>query len=332
MHIKGNSAISKLKVFLLNGVSILFKTISLLNLKFKSLRLTKYPVLVISVDNLSFGGTGKTTLVMEIGKHLEQKNLGFAVITRGYKSKLEHPGAKVERHHTVNDVGDEALLYKRCFRSQDQDVYVGKNRMRSIESAIRDGHKIILLDDGFQSTQIHKDIKIMLFNPHHPYYYLRNFKGLMKKEDFIFFYREIPAGAGEKYRPAVCGVYYFESGHFYTAAGTILPLTDLRGLSLVGFSALGDNHRFKNDLSAFRLVEFVPFNDHHAYREKEIRDLNTRRIEKKADYLACTEKDFIKLSGINLDDIPLIYLKNSIKLSPNLMDYVREYAAKENYR
>lgn len=340
MHIKGNSVITKITVFLLNGLSILFKTISLLNLKCKSLRPAKYPALVISVDNLSFGGTGKTTLVTEIGKHLGQKNMGFAIVTRGYKAKLEARGAKVEPHHNVNDVGDEAILYRRRFRLSRQDVYVGKNRLRSIDSAIRDGHKIILLDDGFQSTHIQKDIKIMLFNPCHPYYYLRNFKRLMKKEDFIYFYRKLPPGAEEKYKPAVCGVYNFEILHFCTAAGTTLAPDDIRRAALLGFSALGDNERFKNDLAAFNLVEFIPFNDHHPYTEKEIRALNARRIEKKADYLACTEKDFIKLTNINMDDIPLIYLQNSIKLSPNLMDYVLEnakhaeyakYAGKENY-
>lgn len=331
MYIKGNSAISKITIFFLNGISILFKTISLLNLKRKSLRPAKYPALVISVDNLSFGGTGKTTLVTEIGKHLEQRNIGFAIVTRGYKAKLEARGAKVEPLHNVNDVGDEALLYKNHFRFSDQDVYVGKNRQRSIENAVRDGHKIILLDDGFQSTHIHKDIKVMLFNPWHPYYYLRNFKWLMKKEDFIFFYRELPPGTKEKYNPAVCSVYDFEILHFCIAAGKILSLDDICQASLLGFSALGDNDRFKNDLSAFELVEFIPFNDHHTYTEKEIRELNARRIKKKADYLVCTGKDFIKLAGIKMDDIPLIYLQNSIKLSTNLMDYVWEYAAKENY-
>lgn len=331
MYIKGNSAISNIKVFLLNGVSILFKAISLLNLKWKSLRPVKYPALVISVDNLSFGGTGKTTLAMEIGKQLEQKSMGFAIITRGYKAKLEKLGAKVELQHNANDVGDEAILYQRCFRAHNQEVYVGKNRRRSIENAIRDGHKIILLDDGFQSTHIHKDIKIMLFNPSHPYYYLRNFKRLMKKENFIYFYRELPPGAKETYSPAVCGVYDFELLHFRTAAGATLTPDDMRRVALLGFSALGDNERFKNDLSTFNLVEFVPFNDHHAYTEKDIRVLNSRRIEKKADYLACTEKDFIKLTSINIHDIPLIYLQNSIKLSPNLMEYICEYAAKENY-
>lgn len=332
LHFNGNSIIANITVCLLNGLSFFFKSISLLNLKFKSLRVTKFPALVISVDNLSFGGTGKTTLVTAIGKFLAQKNRGFAIVTRGYKSKLEHSGAKVQPHHQAADVGDEACLYKRLFQSciSRPDVYVGKNRVHSIDEAIRDGHKIILLDDGFQSTHIYKDFKIMLYNPGHHYYYLRNFKWLMKKENFIYFYRAFPRDK-EKFSHSICGTYDFDILHFCTAAGSILETGTIGRARLMGFSALGDNDRFKNDLAAFQLVDFFPFNDHHPYTETEMRMLNDRRIEKKADYLVCTEKDYSKLTGINMEDIPLIYLRNSIKLNPNLMDYLWEYAGKQDY-
>jgi tetraacyldisaccharide 4'-kinase len=287
--------------------------------------------LVISVDNLSFGGTGKTTLVTAIGKFLEQKKIGFAIITRGYKSKLEHTGAKVQPHHQTPDVGDEAMLYKSHFHSDTtpQDIYVGKKRKQSINHAIRDGHKIHILDDGFQATNIFKDIKIMLFNPQHHYFYLRNFKWLMKKEDFLYFFRAFPVNK-EKFKHSICGIYDFEIQHFYTIDGRILEKDTAQQYKLIGFSALGDNERFKDDLSAFQLQEFFSFSDHHAYSEAEIKMLNTRRIEKKADYLVCTEKDYMKLKGINITDIPLIYAQNSIKLNPNFMDYLWEYAKKHN--
>ena len=74
MYFKRNSKIDKLNLFFLNGVSIIFKTLSLIYLKLKSLRQKRFPdTLVISIDNLSFGGTGKTSLVMEIGKNFEKK-------------------------------------------------------------------------------------------------------------------------------------------------------------------------------------------------------------------------------------------------------------------
>jgi tetraacyldisaccharide 4'-kinase len=317
---------SYLWIYLLNGVSLLFKTLSLVNLKLKSLRRKEYPeALIVSIDNLSFGGTGKTPLVLEIGRNLERKKVKFAVVTRGYKSKYEGRGIKVQPGHRFDEVGDEAVLFKKNF--PHRDIYVGKNRRRSIESAVRDGNRIILLDDGFQSTHIHRDIKIMLFNPRHPYYYLRNFKFLMKKEDYIFYYSRQPAPGREQPAPGA-HTYHFETRRFRDIRGNTV---NIGNASLLGFSALGDNERLKNDLSAFNLVQFKPFMDHHVYTEKEITDLDRDRRDKEIDYLVCTEKDFVKLTRINLTDIPLIYVQNSIKLSFNVTSRLLDYAEEENY-
>lgn len=323
MHIKGTSPIDKITVFFLNGMSVIFKILSLINLKFKSMRQIRYPgILIISIDNLSFGGTGKTSLVTEIGKNLEKKNVKFAIVTRGYKSKFENQGTNVQPHHNFNEVGDEAYIFKKRFPMQD--IYVGKNRQMSIENAIWNQNKIILLDDGFQTTNIYRNIKIMLFNPNHPYYYLRNFKFLMKNEDFIFFYRFKTINKSQ----SVHGTYDFKIENFYDTKRKAVHIADA---SLFGFSALGDNFRFKNDLSAFNLKEFKAYSDHHTYTENEIKALNRLRQEKKIDFLVCTEKDFIKLKGMNLKDIPLIYAKNIIKLDIDLFEFLLEYAEKENY-
>lgn len=324
MYSKGNPAIDKIKTPVLNAVSLIFKTISFLNLERKAHRPREFPAIFVSIDNLSFGGTGKTTLVTEIGSRLEEKNIKFAVVTRGYKSKYEHTGTRVQSSHDFTDVGDEAAIYKNRF--PHRDIYVGKDRVKSIENAIKDNNKIILLDDGFQTTNIRKDIAVMLVNPNHPYYYLRNFKFLMKKEDFIFIYSR--GAAPPKPRNPVYGTYDFVPGGFFDTAGN--PV-NTGNSSLSGFSALGDNLRFKNDLSAFNLAEFTGFADHHAYTQNEINSLDNRRKEINAAYLVCTEKDFIKLKSINLKNIPLIYFRNSIKCDIDLTDIILEYAEKKNY-
>jgi len=175
-----NTPIDKIKTPVLNAVSLIFKTLSFFNLKRKARRPREFPALIVSIDNLSFGGTGKTTLVTEIGTQLEKRNIKFAVVTRGYKSKYEQTGTRVQPTHDFTDVGDEAEIYKTRFPGRD--IYVGKDREKSIENAVADNNKIILLDDGFQTTNIRKDITVMLLNPRHPYYYLRNFKFLTKKK------------------------------------------------------------------------------------------------------------------------------------------------------
>jgi tetraacyldisaccharide-1-P 4'-kinase len=80
------------------------------------------------------------------------------------------------------------------------------------------------------------------------------------------------------------------------------------------------------------MADFKAFNDHHTYSEKDINFLDQRRIELNADYLVCTEKDFIKIKYLNLPNlpqIPLIYAKNSIKFNFDLMSYIIQEYAKE---
>jgi len=279
-------------------------------------------VFIISIDNLSFGGTGKTTMIMEIGKRLQQHNIPFAIVTRGYRSLFENEGTSVQPLHTVREVGDEAKLFKNRF--PDRHVYVGKNRCKSIERAIKNKNNIILMDDGFQSTNIYRDLKIMLINPRHPYYYLRNFKFMAKQEDIILYF-EPPDGSREEKH----NTYHFQLENFYDTAGNVV---DIQGTSssLMGFSALGDNGRFKSDLEAFNLLEFKGYSDHHAYTEDDLHQLNQRRIHLDADYLVCTEKDFVKVKHYNLQKIPLIYAQNSIKCNLDLINRILKHGeAKE---
>ena len=107
----------------------------------------------------------------------------------------------------------------------------------------------------------------MLFIPLHPYYYLRNFKFLMKDEDVVLHYD--PAGAEKSDREverskggAVSGSYYFERENFYDTGGKVINIGDS---VIFGFSALGDNRRFHDDLRAFRLAGFLNFRDHHFF-------------------------------------------------------------------
>ncbi len=288
-------------------------------------------MVIVSVDNLSFGGTGKTSLVIEIGKALQKPGIKFAVVTRGYQSQYEKRGVRVSAHHHVQEVGDEAVILKRHF--PDQDIFVGRNRGESINRAIENRNRVVILDDGLQSSDIFKDIKIMLYNPEHPYYYLRNFKFLMKNEDYLLVYHH-PRHPGSKDRspdttnsasPAV-GTYHFELENFRDAGDMVVDPGKAR---LFGFSALGDNLRFKNDLSSFNLVGFKGYRDHYNFTDKEIESLNRQRIECQADFLVCTEKDFVKLKDLNLGHLPLIYAQNSIKFSLDLTRNILNYAEKK---
>ena len=338
MHIKPATIVHQGLTPVLNLVSILFKCFSLLTLSLRSLGKKAYSeAFIISVDNLSFGGTGKTTLVNEICQALNRKKLKFAIVSRGYRSGYEKTGARVTPEHRVSEVGDEAILLRNNF--PHQHIYIGKNRHESIKKALDNDRNIIILDDGFQSTGIRKNLKIMLINPSHPYYYLRNFKWLSRREDIVLHLagesefqnppEEEPRGPlKRKKNHPLRGYYAFSFLKFHQASGRE---TDIGNATLLGFSALGDNQRFRDDLSRFNLKVFRPFPDHHGYNQGDLVRLNTLRKKNRIDYLVCTEKDFIKLSELNLIGIPLINAKNSIKFSFNLNELIWEHVKKHGF-
>jgi len=323
MYFEKPSRINNFLVYLLNSFSIIFKTFSFINLSLKKLQRKVFSDLfVVSIDNLSFGGTGKTSLVIALADFLIKKGRKFAIISRGYRSQFEKAGVKLTIDHSSREIGDEARLL--IHRFPNTDIYIGKDRIKSILQARENGNRIIILDDGFQSTHIHKNFKILLLNPKHPYYYLRNFKFMKNQADFLLYYSKppFPQANGN-----IEGTYYFELDNIFDKNNN--PIS-VKNQSLLGFSALGDNLRFKKDLEVFNLQHFVHFNDHHIYKPEEVAAINKLRIEKNINFLICTEKDFIKISELNIKDIPLIYTRNSIKFDLNIFSDLVDHAEKKS--
>ena len=223
MHIGTNSALYRLSRPALNLASLLFKTISFVNLKIKALRQKHFPQLfIISVDNLSFGGTGKTPLVIALGQALEKRSVPFAIISRGYRSGHEKKGALIESAQTAEEVGDEPWLLKRRF--PNRDVFIGRDRLQSIAKAAARKNSVVILDDGLQTSQVRKDFSIMLINPAHPYFYLRNFKFMTRRENLVLHYRPRER-EGEAILP---GTYDFSTEDFFDGRNRPVDIADAR--------------------------------------------------------------------------------------------------------
>lgn len=323
MQLEANSAFSRLSRPFLNLVSLAFKSISFVNIKIKSLRQKEFPHLfIISVDSLSFGGTGKTPLVMAIGRALEKKGARFAVISRGYRSRYEKKGLRVQTGHSCQEAGDEPLLLKASFPAQD--VFIGRDRLRSIAAAAAGNNRILILDDGFQSSHIKKDFSILLVNPGHPYHYLRHFKFMRRRADRVLTYRP----AGQEAKPAPAGTYEFVIEKFMNAGGLEVAIG---AAPIIAFSALGDNDRFENDMRQYRLAAFRGFSDHHAFRPADLRSLERLRIANGADWLVCSEKDFCKIKNFLPCEIPLLYARNEIKLHDDTIEQIIKHAAEKGF-
>lgn len=120
----------------------------------------KIDIPVISVGNITMGGTGKTPAVINILSNLEA-GVPVAVISRGYKRKTD--GIIVaDEESSYTQIGDEARLVK--MRSPGTMIVIGANRYECAKVASENGAGIIILDDGFQSYELERDLDIVLFD------------------------------------------------------------------------------------------------------------------------------------------------------------------------
>lgn len=125
---------------------------------------------MISVGNLTVGGTGKTPFVQFLIQDLREyfPDFHFTILTRGYKANLSGRGARVASDASPLDVGDEPLLHKRILPFVQ--VIIGRDRYQSFQSynEIKSSKHIVILDDGFQHHTLHRDFEIVLLDANHP--------------------------------------------------------------------------------------------------------------------------------------------------------------------
>jgi tetraacyldisaccharide 4'-kinase len=291
-----------------------------------------FRVPIISVGNLTFGGTGKTPFTLWLADYLESLDLKVMILMRGYKGRLEH-GVGILRAgkrlgFNPRDYGDEALLLSR--RLKNSCVVVGKRRSENLEYYFNQEYPdVVLLDDGHQHLKLARDINIVLFDclmPLERYktaplgYMREGFSGL-KDADVIVLGRsdqvdEIKKNALKEliqshlkhYIPMV-EVSYGPVGLFNSQYELVYELHRLKGLKVVAVAGVASPDSF------FKLLEKLgvelllkeSFPDHHSFKADEINRLISSAIELEA-LLVTTEKDMVKLRRL-VDHPRLVYLE-----------------------
>lgn len=122
-------------------------------------RPARVSVPVISVGNLVAGGAGKTPVAMAIGRYLVSRGASPHFLTRGYKGKLKGPVRVDLKHHTAEEVGDEALLL-----AEFAPTWVCRDRAAGAEAAVAGGADVLILDDAHQNFTLAKDLSVLVID------------------------------------------------------------------------------------------------------------------------------------------------------------------------
>ncbi len=275
---------------------------------------TKLDVPVISVGNLSMGGTGKTPCVLHLAGQLRAAGHTPAILTRGYGRHAlagdlsVAPGEQV----SVEESGDEPQIF---IRSGLAAVGIGADRTRAAALLLdRFPADIFLLDDGFQHTRLARDLDIVLIDALDPfgggYVFplgrLREPVSSLSRAGAIVITRSQFSGLAPAIENAVHRVNphvpIFRSGiepeaWVDAATGALHPLAPPPFGAAGGFCGLGNPLSFRRTLERLGIAPaaWFEFDDHHRYRPRELRSMAHQAAAAGANALVTTEKDAVNL-------------------------------------
>ncbi len=309
---------------------------------------------VVSIGNLTCGGTGKTPVVEVFAKSLTKQGRKVAILSRGYRSK-EHrsfyqklrdkfsPSQGLREPRVVSD-GNDLLLqsdvagdepYMLASNLQNVAVLVDKDRVNSALYAI-EKYKIdtLILDDGFQYLRLKAHINIVLvdctspFGNHHvlPRGLLREPIKNIRRADYVFLtksnggnhLRHLKTFIRRHNRRAeiieCCHKPLYLERVFMR--GTQQPLTDLKKRKVAAISAIAKPESFEAFLLGFgaEIVHTARYADHHRYTEQQILDFVKEAKAAGAEMIVTTEKDAVRIPRLLREDIHFYFLRVEIDI------------------
>jgi tetraacyldisaccharide 4'-kinase len=255
------------------------------------LRARKLKGRVISVGNLSTGGSGKTPFVILLGGLLKARGISFDVLSRGY-GRATRGVLLVDPAGSAQEFGDEPLLIARRLQIP---VILGEDRYRAgrfAESSF--GPQIHLLDDGFQHRALARDFDIVLATPQDaedrllPAGRMREPVASLRRADAIVFTAAAPTGLFSEFGKPI-----------WRAHRTIAPQNIPPQPVLFCGIARPQTFSLQLRLSGIQPQAEAFFRDHHSYTNKDIQDLLRLKQRSSAGGFVTTEKDAINL-GANI--------------------------------
>lgn len=271
------------------------------------------PITVISVGNLTVGGTGKTPVVLWLAHQLRARGYKVGVLNRGYKGAQAHTTVVGTNGHptaTPEEVGDEAVLLARLFPGV---VIAGRDRAAGARLAREQfGLDIVILDDGFQHRRLNRAVDLLLLNARQGLQERRLLPAGPFREPFSATRRAdiIIITKGDDQVNQLPQVWSKLSPQKPIYGGSLqptavvsseqqqwreLPLAYLSGKRIAALAGIADPTPFYQSLREWdaEVVEVMEFPDHHQYSQADWQTISA--IGQKVDLIVTTEKDLVKL-------------------------------------
>jgi tetraacyldisaccharide 4'-kinase len=271
---------------------------------------------VISIGNLTAGGTGKTPLVIWLCNLLETKMQNCAILTRGYKTE---PGI----------LSDEpAILAKSCPSAK---IIVNPDRLAGAEKAIKENDaSVLVMDDGFQHRKLKRDLDIVTIDATCPFGCERILPAGLLREPLTTLKRAHIAVitrsdllSQDKLKEIEEKIQCFNPDIIITKAaykhpgaiaikGTMLTIEELKEKSIFAFCGIANPNAFFTSLEkmGMNLLGSKIYNDHHNYSDEDISDIYEEARYLGAELILLTQKDWVKtaLLAQKNEDIIFAYL------------------------
>jgi tetraacyldisaccharide 4''-kinase len=294
------------------------------------LKSERLSVPVISVGNLTAGGTGKTPVVYFLAKWLEAEGYCPAIIMRGYRAQ-----ADLKKNHLVADengirlsqseAGDEATQLAEQLKGVP--IWIGADRVNGGRRAIAESRaNVLIMDDGFQHRRLFREMDIVLIDALKPWGYghvlprglLRESIAGIQRADAVLITRADVVSESElkeiemKIRKYHSEVPILRTSHRPSQLRDLLgrkvcDCVEWQGKSVFLFCGLGNPSGFflTAKEAGFQVIGEQVFPDHHSYEEKELENLCEMAKKSGADALLTTEKDGVKLAGLKDLSLPI---------------------------
>jgi tetraacyldisaccharide 4'-kinase len=293
-------------------------------------RAERAPLPVLSVGNISMGGSEKTPLAMDLLSFLLAAGFHPALVSRGYKGGWEKTGGVVSDGHALlagaAEAGDEPLMAAR--RVPRAGVYVGWDRLASCRRAAAAGFDVAVLDDGFQHFRLARDLDIVLVRPGAGRI-LREGPSALRRADIVLHAGAAPKirAGKDKPRPLLFPYRTTSKGLVpFDGEGSEMP-AELPPGPFLAFCGIAGPERFFALLASLNLqpAARLRFPDHHAYPDRSLAGIAEAARRASCRSLITTEKDATKLRErlTAATGLPAFWLKIGLDLPAEFYAAVR---------